>query len=264
MPTHNDQLGRLVSFSKTPQRIISLVPSQTESLIALGLRDQLIGITKYCVHPTDLLSEKIIVGGTKTIQCELIASLEPDLVLCNKEENTEEIVDALEKIAPVHVSDIKDMNDALGLIGQYGDIFERKAQADLIINKIQGAQYRFEQKIKHIPKRKVAYLIWRKPWMAAGNNTFIDYLLKLNHFDNVFSKGFESRYPEIDINTLRDVDYILLSSEPFPFSQKHIDELQHYSDGQIILVDGEYFSWYGDRLIDAFGYFADLQAKLAI
>lgn len=260
---HQDQLGRLVDLTRIPQRIISLVPSQTELLIALGLRDQLIGITKYCVHPVDLIPEKMVVGGTKNIKLELIKSLKPDLILCNKEENTQEIIELLEKIAPVHVSDIENMGDALEMIRQYGCLFDAVAQADLIVNQIKNAQYAFEESIKHIPKRSVAYLIWRKPWMAAGQYTFIDCLLKLNKFDNVFGDDVESRYPVIDASALSDVDYVLLSSEPFPFAQKHIDELRDHTHAQIILVDGEYFSWYGDRLIAAFDYFAELQAKLA-
>ncbi|MBL1292905.1 MAG: ABC transporter substrate-binding protein [Thiotrichales bacterium] len=264
MLTHKDQLGRLINLSSIPQRIVSLVPSQTELLIALGLRDWLVGITKYCIHPVELLAEKTIVGGTKQVKLELIESLEPDLILCNKEENRQEAVAALEKIAPVHVSDVEDMDDAIEMIGQYGHLFDCTDRADFIIDQIQSAHDSFEQVIKHIPKRRVAYLIWRNPWMVVGNNTFIDYLLKLNHFDNVFSNGFESRYPEIDASALNNVDYVLLSSEPFPFSQKHIEELQHYTDAKIIFVDGEYFSWYGDRLVAAFDYFAELQAKLAV
>lgn len=254
-----DQLHRTLSFSETPQRIISLVPSQTELLIDLGLENSLVGITKFCVHPIHLRKEKTIVGGTKNIHIDKIKELNPDFIICNKEENTQEIVAQCEKIAPVYVSDILTIEDNLQFIIDIGKILNRKNQAENLIQRIKQKQKDFELQILNKPIQKVAYFIWRNPWMVTGNNNFINELLKINRFENAFKHL--DRYPEIEISSLQNLglDYILLSSEPYPFKEKHIEELQKYTSAKIILVDGEYFSWYGSRLLKAFGYFKELQ-----
>ena len=111
---------------------------------------------------------------------------------------------------------------------------------------------------------KVAYFIWKNPWMVAANNTFIDYILNLNNFENVYNS--KERYPEIELSKSKlneSVEVVLLSSEPFPFKEKHIEELQvYYLKAKIILVDGELFSWYGSRLAKAFKYFETLRLNL--
>ncbi len=259
-----DQLKRKVEFPENPCRIVSLVPSQTELLVDLGLKDAVLGITKFCVHPKDLRKEKKIVGGTKNVHFDRIEALKPDIILCNKEENTKEMVLELEKIAPVHVSDIEDLEDSLALIRQYGDIFKVEEKASEIEEKISFQIKAFQEFIKKQPIRRVAYLIWQKPWMAAGKNTFINYLLEMNRFQNALLKE-DSRYPEIELSSLREkkVDLLLLSSEPFPFKEKHRKELQKKLPGiRVMLVDGEYFSWYGSRLMNAFKYFKSLQLSL--
>ncbi|SHJ11610.1 ABC-type Fe3+-hydroxamate transport system, substrate-binding protein [Mesonia phycicola] len=252
-----DQLQRKFTLKNTPKRIISLVPSQTELIVDLGLRENLIGITKFCVHPVELVKEVEIVGGTKEVKLEKIKHLQPDLILCNKEENTFEMVAELEKIAPVHVSDISTIKECLDLIKQYGELFSVTKKAEMLIDAIQTEFNDFQKFIQHLPKRKVAYLIWRKPWMVAGGNTFINYLLELNHFENIFSRT--PRYPEIELKMLSKADFVLLSSEPFPFKEKHIEELSEFVKlKKIKLVDGEFFSWYGSRLKNAFQYFKQL------
>jgi len=249
-----DQLQREIQLNKIPQRIISLVPSQTELLVDLGLVDSLFGITKFCVHPTNLRKEKMIVGGTKSIQIEKIKSLRPDIILCNKEENTEEMVIELEKVAPVHVSDIKTIAESLELITQYGKIFSVEEKVNNLLEQINSEMLQFKEFIQEYSKRKVAYFIWRDPWMVAGGNTFINELLQLNNFENIFEDT--KRYPEVNLNMLDEADFILLSSEPFPFQQKHKEELSAYvSSKKIKFVDGEFFSWYGSRLEKAFRYF---------
>ncbi|WP_271782013.1 ABC transporter substrate-binding protein [Aquimarina algiphila] len=255
-----DQLGRKIELFDTPKRIISLVPSQTELLVSLGLLDNIVGVTKFCVHPVFIRNQKTIVGGTKKVNFEKIKKLNPDIILCNKEENTKEIVEALQDEYPVHVSDIYSVSEALEMIRHYGEIFDKKTEADQLISSINIQKVSFDDFIKNKPQKRVAYFIWRKPWMAVGNTTFVDYMLSVNGFINVF--GDEDRYPEISEEKLRkikDLDMILLSSEPFPFSKKHITEIKAISpDAKVILVDGEYFSWYGSRLADAFSYFKTL------
>ena len=257
--TFKDQLKRLIHINKTPKRIISLVPSQTELLVDLGLRDVIVGITKFCMHPNDLRKQKAIVGGTKTIKVEKIKALQPDIILCNKEENSKEIVESLKGIAPIHISDIYTLDDALELIRMYGDMFKVQHEASELISQIQSERAQFNKKCNTTKKRKVAYFIWRKPWMVAASDTFIDNMLNEANFENIFKDA--TRYPEISLDNkkLAEADLFMLSSEPYPFKEKHIKELQQkYPNTKIILVDGELFSWYGSRLRFTFRYFASL------
>ncbi len=260
---YKDQMGRQLQFSNVPIRIVSLVPSQTELLVDLGLQDHIVGLTKFCVHPVGLIKEKTIVGGTKQLHIDKVKALQPDIILCNKEENTEQIVHDMDTIAPVHVSDIKNLEDALSLIKMYGDIFQVTDKAISIIQVIQKKYIDFSKSIEEASYKKVAYFIWRSPWMVAGQDTFITYLLNECRFKNVFEDK-EGRYPEVQLDELSDVDYVFLSSEPFPFAEKHIEDVQPYTKGKVILVDGEYFSWYGSRLIGAFDYFTDVLNQLKL
>lgn len=251
-----DQLGRQLHLKSTPKRLISLVPSQTELLVDLGLEENILGITKFCVHPKRLRKIKKIVGGTKSVHLDRIQALKPDIILCNKEENTKEMVAALEAIAPVHVSDISNLQEALELMLQYGEIFQKQNPAEILVHNIQQKLEDLKQKNKEKRPKKVAYLIWKDPLMAAGKGTFIDELLQLNQLDNVFSK---TRYPETSLEELsqKKPDVLMLSSEPFPFSEKHIEMFSGLGT-EIKLVDGEFFSWYGSRLEKAMEYFEKL------
>ncbi len=259
-----DQIERNISTNKTPKRIISLVPSQTELLVDLGLMDSIVGITKFCIHPIGLKKIKTVVGGTKNINIEKIKALKPDIILCNKEENTKEIVEVCEQIAPTHVSDIYNLDDAKELISQYGKMLSCKTSALKINNELEFKINDFKQFIKNQKTIRVTYFIWRNPWMVAANNTFINHLLQLNNFENIYAN--QERYPEIDIKKMRQVNYpdlILLSSEPYPFKETHIQEIQeHNPNSKILLVDGELFSWYGSRLLKAFDYFKELHNRI--
>ncbi|MGK0386632.1 MAG: iron complex transport system substrate-binding protein [Patiriisocius sp.] len=249
-----DQLHTVFEFLETPKRIVSLVPSQTELLVDLGLTIQLVGITKFCIHPKALRNEVKVVGGTKTIHLDRIKALKPDIIICNKEENTKEIVEACSEIAPVWLSDIYTVDDSLDMISLLGELFNKEEKAFQIIEKIKNEYYSFYEFMKGKQVKKVAYLIWENPFMAAGQQTFINDLLRINKFENVL-KDPASRYPEISINALKEVDLVLLSSEPFPFKEKHVQELEEATQKEVQLVDGEYFSWYGSRLQYAFTYF---------
>ena len=259
-----DQIGNKHNIESVPKRIISLVPSQTELLYDLGLEDSILGITKFCVHPIHFKSAKEIIGGTKNIKLEKIKALNPDIILCNKEENTKEIVEACEQIAITHVSDIYTVSDCIALINQYGEIFSKKTEALKIVDKIEFNLKDFQTFIKDKPVLKVAYFIWRKPWMVAGSKTFINYLLTLNKFDNIY-KDLE-RYPEVAIEDIQkngNPKLVLLSSEPYPFKYEHVLEIGKLSHhAKAVLVDGEMFSWYGSRLIKAFTYFKTLRNRL--
>ena len=258
-----DQLNRIIKINNTPKRIISLVPSQTELLVDLGLENSIVGITKFCIHPINLKKDKTIVGGTKNINIYKIKSLRPDIILCNKEENTKEIVESCQKIAHTHVSELYTLNDTKKLIIEYGSIFNKRKEAKSIIEQIDHKKNKLEILIENSPVKKVAYFIWKKPWMVAANKTFINHILELNKFDNVFKNS--ERYPEVNIQELvnkKDLDIIFLSSEPYPFNEKHILEIEKITNTKTILVDGEMFSWYGSRLLKAFDYFKELRQQI--
>ncbi|QXP59755.1 ABC transporter substrate-binding protein [Olleya sp. HaHaR_3_96] len=259
-----DQIGNLLEFDSTPIRIVSLVPSQTELLYDLGLEDAIVGLTKFCVHPIHLKKKKQVVGGTKQINIEKIKALQPDIILCNKEENTEAIVIACQIICPVHVSDIMTIEESIDLIMQYGQIFNVTNKAQDIKDEINNNLKDFRQYITDQPVLKVAYFIWKDPWMVAANGTFINHLLELNKLENIYAN--QDRYPEVDITKIQkedNLEVVLLSSEPFPFKIEHTLMFGEITNqAKAILVDGEYFSWYGSRLINAFSYFKDLRERL--
>lgn len=252
-----DQLQRELSFKNTPKRIVSLVPSQTELLVDLGLRDHLIGITKFCVHPESLRNEIAVVGGTKKVNLEKIKALKPDIIICNKEENTEEIVSNCCDICSVWVSDIYTIQDCMNMIAEFGKLFKVEDKALEINRSIKSASQDFVEFIQDKPTRSVAYLIWKDPYMIAGQNTFINELLQLNNFQNFNCKS-NQRYPQIQLEELNKADLILLSSEPYPFKTSDVQILKNALNKEVRLVDGEYFSWYGSRLKDAFAYFKTL------
>lgn len=234
-----------------PQRIVSLVPSQTELLFDLGLDKEVKGITKFCVHPPSWRKDKIIVGGTKTLLFDRIEALQPDLIIGNKEENSKDEIHTLRGKFPVWMSDIITLSDALEMIRAIGALTGRQEKSETIVNQISTA---FQGLIKRKPK-KVLYLIWRKPWMAAGPQTFIDTLLNKTGWVNCV---VTPRYPELTNDDIRRMapEIILLSSEPYPFGEKHVKEIRSLCpDSRIHRVDGEIFSWYGSRLRMAPAYF---------
>lgn len=263
MITLTDQIGHELTFASAPKRIISLVPSQTELIAHLGLCQQIVGLTKFCVHPKGLKEEKMIVGGTKSVHFDRIASLEPDLILCNKEENTKEMVERLKNIAPVHTSDVRSLEDNYALIKQYGRLLDRKEAAAVCIQQIQKEAASLEEVVKGKPRIKIGYFIWKDPYMVAGSDTFIDIMLSHIGLENVFQK-YSGRYPVVELEQLKDVDFLLLSSEPYPFTKQHQKDIEKSTGVLTKLVDGEYFSWYGSRLIEAFSYFAQLRKELEL
>ena len=260
-----DQLKNKHTFNTVPKRIVSLVPSQTELLFDLGLEERIVGITKFCVHPFHFKSIKTIVGGTKTVKSDKILALQPDIIICNKEENTKEMVEELSLICPVWVTDIVTIDDSLQMISDFGQLFNKRTEAQKWTDKINFGHQDFQEFINDKPFQKAAYFIWANPYMVAGNHTFINEMLKLNHFQNIYENRPE-RYPEIIIQKMRiqgDPDLLLLSSEPFPFKDEHAFELGRFTHhAKTVFVDGEFFSWYGSRLVKAFGYFKKLHQTL--
>jgi ABC-type Fe3+-hydroxamate transport system substrate-binding protein len=265
LKTYTDQIGNVITLHATPVRIVSLVPSQTELLFDLGLEGSIVGITKFCVYPYHLKSTKTIIGGTKKVHVEKIRLLKPDIIIANKEENTEEIVAQMQDIAPVWVSNVITVQDSLDMISEFGKIFSVRTAARQWMDKINYAHAEFKQFMQDVPWQRAAYLIWKEPYMVAGNNTFINEMIKLNHFSNIY-EGREGRYPEVIVQKMRiqgDPEVVLLSSEPYPFKDEDAFELgRHTHHAKTVFVDGEMFSWYGSRMVKAFAYFKQLQARV--
>ncbi len=259
MKHFHDQTGKLIFIPSPPLRIISIVPSQTELLYSLGLDAEVVGITKFCVHPPQWHQSKQKVGGTKQLKIELIRSLKPDLVIANKEENLKEQVLAIEAFCPVWTSDIQNLEDAYVMMECLGKITGRENRARILIDEIKkGFQSLVWQQTK-----KAAYLIWQKPYMVAGGDTFIHHMMLQAGFENVFAERV--RYPAVMIEELKSAgcELLLLSSEPFPFRQKHADELSLQLPGTAtLLVDGEIFSWYGSRMLYAPAFFRKIRKTL--
>lgn len=240
-------------------RIISLVPSITETLFDFGLTaDEVVGRTKFCIHPANLLKNVAIIGGTKTLNIEKIKSLNPDLIIANKEENERLQVEELMTDFKVWVTDISTIEDNHQFISDLGTLLNKKELAQSLNERI---AHIFTIKKNPLPQ-KVAYLIWKNPYMTVGNDTFINEVLENIGGENLFKD--RKRYPEVTVEELKNADQVFLSSEPFPFQQKHIDELQkELPDKQMILVDGEAFSWFGTHLLQVEDYLRELSKKLA-
>lgn len=254
----------LLKFSDTltepPRRIVSLVPSQTELLFALGLEDRVVGVTKFCVHPPHWRKTKAIVGGTKNVHLDRVHALQPDLIIANKEENVREQVFELAADYPVWVTEVTNLPTALGMIQEIGQLTHTHSQAQQLAEEIEQA---FAEMTNHDTlSPSVAYLIWRDPYLSVGGDTFIAAMLEQAGFVNVFAE--QQRYPEVTPTVLaaRNPDFIFLSSEPYPFKEKHRAELSAICPtAKILLVDGEAFSWYGSRLLPAARYFRNLRNK---
>lgn len=254
-----DSLGRTLQVPLEPQRIVSLCPSQTETLFALGLEDRIVGRTRYCIHPAPAVDKVPVVGGTKKVDAALIAQLNPDLIIAQKEENTPAIVEELSAIAPVYVTKVESYAEALESIRRLGEVTGRLPQAEALIEKIDAAFAALPPTTSPIP---VLYLIWRKPYMAAGQSTFIHSLLTRLGWDNV-AASLPGRYPTLDQPERLAPTCVLLSTEPYPFSEKHFPELQRYwPQAHLVVVRGDYFSWYGVRMLEAAPYLQRLQKEL--
>lgn len=246
-------------LSAQPKKIISVVPSQTELLFDLGLQDQVIGITLFCVHPKSWFKTKKRIGGTKNLKTDSILQMNPDLLIANLEENTKEQIEEIAQEIPVYVTNIDSFESALDMIFEIGTLVGKQQEAENLINQIHLKES------QHVFRERYAccYLIWENPYMTIGGDTFISNMLAKAGFLNVFQ--YEKRYPVITIEEIqkKKPDYLFLSSEPFPFHEKHREELQsELEKTKVIIVDGEMFSWYGSRMIHAFDYFGKLRKSL--
>lgn len=246
---------------QSPQRIISLVPSITELLYDLNLSAETVGVTKFCVHPKKWHATKARIGGTKNIQIENIKGLKPDLIIASKEENIQEQVEILANFFPVYLTDVCNYDDAIKMILNIGKITSKTKEASLLVDEIHSG---FNSILAQPQNIKTAYFIWKDPYMTVGGDTFINDMLNKLGLNNMYSHL--QRYPQITLQEIAALnpELILLSSEPYPFKENHIIEIQKklpYTN--ILLVDGEMFSWYGSRMKYVPTYFNNLLRKIS-
>lgn len=262
MSLFTDHIGRRIDLPQRPLRIVSLVPSQTELLFHLGLENETVGITKFCVRPESWFREKKRVGGPKSVNLEALRALQPDLVLANKEENIREEIMTIEGFCPVWTSDISTLEQAVDMIHTVGEMTQTTEKAKDIIARIREG---FAGLGNSSAPVKTAYFIWQDPYMVAGGDTFISDMMAHGGLDNIFKN--QTRYPITTPEELQQLgcECVLLSSEPFPFKATHQAALQALLPGmKIVLADGEMFSWYGSRLLEAPGYFKSLRSVLGV
>lgn len=240
------------------KRIISVVPSLTELLYSLGLEEEVIGITKFCVHPRQWFERKTRIGGTKKLNIELIKSLKPDLIIANREENVKEQIEELAEETNVYLTDINNLEEAIVAIKRIGVLVGKEGEAKKMAEEINEG-FSSLRPVRLLKPHRTCYLIWREPYMTIGGDTFINDMMKRCGLQNTFED--RTRYPEVTVTEIKEsgCELILLSSEPYPFKEKHIEELQEFlPDTRIVLADGEMFSWYGSRLREAPEYFKGL------
>lgn len=258
--TFTDQTGRAVSIKFPPENIVSLVPSQTELLYSLGLENEVQGITKFCIHPESWFRSKRRVGGTKNLNMESIRQINPDLIIANKEENEKEQIEELAKEFPVWISDITDLPGAIKMIEDVGEITGKSEIAREITAAVKAG---FKELKPLQTELSAVYLIWKDPIMAVAGDTFISEMMARCGLNNLLKN--DTRYPELTLEELKKLspDVLILSSEPYPFTEKHQKEFEAVLPGvRVVLADGEMFSWYGSRLIKSPGYFSQFLSQL--
>lgn len=245
-------------------RIISLVPSISEYLWTLGLEEEVVGITKFCVHPNSWWKNKTRVGGTKNLNFQTIEALQPTLIIANKEENSKEDIIHLNTKFEVLLTDINSLDDAFHFLLKIGESVGKREKSIEFVDQLKRMFFNLE----HIGgKTCFLYFIWKDPFYVVGPNTYIDSLLGYFGWSNYCKID---RYPALnavlalDAHYKNKVDVIFLSSEPYPFEQKHIAQLQEiFPNSKIIIVDGEICSWYGSRMILAPSYMKKLQKAIS-
>jgi ABC-type Fe3+-hydroxamate transport system substrate-binding protein len=273
-----DAVGQLHAPAQPNSRIVSLVPSLTELLIDLGLATQLVGRTGFCIHPHVAVQAIPKVGGTKDVNLAKVRALSPTHVLVNVDENTLPTVQALRKFVPhVVVTHPLAPPDNLVLYRLLGGLFgaqERAAQLAAAFQKQMDVL-----RTQSFAPQRVLYIIWQDPWMTVARDTYISQTLALVNWhtwpDAVGGSGIaqpdcapcnssgSARYPTFKWTDalLREVDLILLSSEPYRFTEEHADALEKQTGKPVLLIDGEMTSWYGSRAIAGLRYLGEFAVR---
>jgi iron complex transport system substrate-binding protein len=225
-------------------KIISLCPSTTLTLFDLGLEKQVIGRTIFCNKPEDKINRVMKFGGTKNPKIDKIRSFSPSHILFNEEENDITHLKVLQDISEIIIHTPTDIPSSIKMIRDYGQIFNCTESASLWAEKI--TKKYIELKNENHKTFTYLYLIWKNPYMLAGESTYINSMLSLINGKNLASQIPNARYPEISFEQINDLeaDFIFLSTEPFPFTEKHIDDFKKINS-TIKIVDGEALSWHG-------------------
>jgi len=256
--------GTTVKLRRPAQRIVSLVPSISETLHYLGAGTQLVGLTRFCEKPWSQYKAKERVGGVKDPDLEKIAWLKPDLILCNKEENRKDVVEELRELAPVHVSYVVDVGGAERLLADLGVLTDHREQAQAMVQQIEAGRKRAPELARNFIFRRVAHLVWKDPYMTISPDTYIYQVLREAGLEPVVPR-IQRRYPQVDDDFFREFDpgAVFFPDEPYKFTFGDIDEfrerfadlacVQH--DG-LYKVDGATITWYGYRTTLAFDYIA--------
>lgn len=251
-----DGRGVAVELAEPPRRIVSLVPSTTETLHALGLADRVVGITRFCVRPRPWVDGLPKVGGTKDVDADRVRALQPDLILGNCEENSREIFAALDGLAPLWAAFPRDVDGAIEDLLATARVCHVAPRGRLLADTIRAARDALRASAERSAPFTYAALIWRKPLMSASDDTFLAAMLAEAGGRNVFGDR-PARFPEISGADLGDVqpDVVLLLSEPFPFKPKHADALAAATGlarARFRFVDGQHLTWHGVRMADSF------------
>ena len=265
MSQFTDQVGYQIKLKSEVNSIVSTVPSQTELLFDLGLGSKVKGVTRFCVHPKNAVAHIPKIGGTKNLDIEKIREINPDIIIGNKEENIKEQVKKLKTDFPVWLSDIKSPRDALDMMTEIGEITQTKGKAAELVNEIQQLLNELAE-IGSDRKRKALVFIWKNPYMVAGRDTYMHEVLKLLGYETAIHRDDE-RYPQVTMDQVEESepDLLLFTSEPFPYSSRELQIFQEkIPNCKKLVVNGEYFSWYGSRMIKSFQYFKQLKRQLNI
>jgi len=261
-----DATGVALALPSPPRRIVSLIPSTTETLCALGLADALVGVTVYCREPRDVVARVTKIGGEKDPDLERIRSLAPDLVVANVEENVRAHVETLrEWNIPVWVTYPRTVRESLQMIAELGALTGTATRAQAVLAELTPLYERVRADAAQRERPRVFYAIWRGPYMTINRDTYIHDMLATCGADNVFADHAE-RYPAVTLDEVaaRRPDVILLPDEPFRFRAVHLGDFARYADvpavsrGRVRLVDGRPFSWHGPRLAEALRTVPDL------
>ncbi len=250
-------------------RIVSLVPSLTELLFDLGLGQQVVGRTGWCIHPSPEVRKVKALGGPKKINMRKLAALSPTHAVLNIDENPKEMSEAIASLGVrLVVTHPNAPADNLTLYRLLGGLFGRAHEATMLTERFAAAATRLAQAAKTLPARRVLYLIWMNPWMTVSADTYIARLLAAANWTTL-GHDPSRRYPnlELDARRVAEADLILFATEPFPFQERHVAEfIRNFpgAAGKCRLVSGDMLSWYGSRAIAGLDYVRELALTLAV
>ncbi len=256
-----DVLGTVHAPATGEPRIVSLVPSLTELLCDLGLAGNLVGRSGFCIHPREAVKRIPKMGGTKDADLDRIRAAAPTHLAVNVDENRREQVEELARFVPhVVVTHPNAPEDNLDLFRLFGGIFRREAAAVKLADDFRAAREELRRAVAGLPRERVLYLIWMDPWMTVSRVTYISAMLAAAGWDTLPERS-EARYPVADAVSpgLTLIDRVLLSSEPYRFGERHLDEAAARFGAPAQLIDGEMVSWYGSRAAAGLRYLARLR-----